>query len=172
MTAAKKKKITTKELQDGLSRMKYGYNPFIEDAKARAPKNFAEAEAMLKERADEVKKMAMCGLTPDQICMVMGIDASHFRKAVAKNFRLASMLRRGIGAANSAVTQQAFNMAVSGKHPNVTMWWLRVRAGWTEEQNEEPTQITFKTVIDEHGVLEKKETKYLDSGEIVESDVD
>lgn len=42
----------------------------------------------------------------------------------------------GRSKAAAAVCETAFNMATSGAHPAMTMFWLKTRQGWREMGNE------------------------------------
>lgn len=72
--------------------------------------------------------MTAYGIPQTDIARVIGIDP----KTLRKHFR--EELDTGAVKANAAVAKTAFEMALSGEKPTMTMFWLRHRAGWKESQ--------------------------------------
>jgi hypothetical protein len=64
------------------------------------------------------------GLPQDVIAAFVGVSESTLKR------RCADELSLGVMAANARVAATAFEMATSGNHERMTMWWLRVRGGW------------------------------------------
>ena len=80
-----------------------------------------------------VKSMAAVGLPHEQIALKIGVRSP---KTLRKHFRLE--LDLGAVEANYAVGKTGFQMATSGEHPAVTIFWLKTRAGWRERPAFEP----------------------------------
>ena len=78
------------------------------------------------EQRKVVEGMSGVGVPEEGIAKTLGIDA----KTLRKYFRCE--LDLGAVKASTAVAQSAFRMATSGKHPAMTMFWLKCRAGWRE----------------------------------------
>jgi hypothetical protein len=79
------------------------------------------------EQRKTVRSMSAFGLRQEDIANCIGIRSP---KTLRRHFR-EELDRSGIEA-NARVAQTAFQMATSGKHPLMTMFWLRVRGGWRE----------------------------------------
>lgn len=79
-----------------------------------------------EERRRQISVMAACGLRDDEIAMVMGVSESY----LSKNHR--PDLKKGRVQAIATVGQKAYQMAISGEFPAMTMFFLKCRAGWRE----------------------------------------
>jgi hypothetical protein len=71
-----------------------------------------------------VKLAAKRGVTQDLIAALMGISESTLKRRCCDELRFGNM------AGVIEVGWVAYKMAISGKHPAMTRWVLRVRAGW------------------------------------------
>jgi hypothetical protein len=85
-----------------------------------------------EEQRRKVKLSAAYGMPHDQIACKIGIRSP---KTLRRHFR--RELEAGRAEGNSQVAQTLFKMAISGKYPQVTIYWMRVQAGW----NDQPTTI-------------------------------
>jgi len=76
-----------------------------------------------------VEALSGYGVREDEIAQTLrdGIDP----KTLRKHFR--RELDQGAAKANAAVAQTAYKMAISGRHPAMTMFYLKCRAGWKEK---------------------------------------
>lgn len=95
-----------------------------------------------KQDREQVQVMTGLGLTADDICNVMGFS----RATLFKYFK--PELSAGNSVAKSKVAQSAFKMATGEKHPAMTMFWLKCRAGWRETQvntHDELPPVVVKT---------------------------
>jgi AcrR family transcriptional regulator len=79
-----------------------------------------------------VELCAMGGIPQKEIAAAIGVSEPTLRK----HFR--DELDRAYIAANAKVVQTAFEMAVSGKAPAMTIFWLKARMGWSEKGPKEP----------------------------------
>ena len=94
---------------------------------------------------EQVQVMTGLGLTADDICNVMGFG----RATLFKYFK--DELSAGNSVAKSKVAQSAFMMATGEKHPAMTMFWLKCRAGWRETQvntHDELPKVVVQTTGD------------------------
>jgi hypothetical protein len=71
-----------------------------------------------------VEEAAGRGVPQEVIAMLLGISKSTLRR------HCASELRFGAMAADLRVAATAYEMAISGKHPQMTWWWLTTRSRW------------------------------------------
>lgn len=89
-------------------------------------KNFEPTEQQRR----MVESLAGCGTTQDAIARIMEIDS----KTLRKHFR--RELDCGEDKANAQVANTGFKMAVSGKFPIMTKFWLQARNGWKESSRQ------------------------------------
>ena len=76
----------------------------------------------------EVEMLAGLGLRLDDIAAVKGMSDDTLKKHAADH------LKKGRANAKAQVMQTAFKMAISGKCPAMTIFWLKTRAGWSEKE--------------------------------------
>lgn len=74
-----------------------------------------------------VRTMSACGMKHEEIAREVGIKSP---KTLRLHFD--EELQRGMTQANARVAQTAYNMAISGKYPQMTRYWLACRNGWRE----------------------------------------
>tara|TARA_A100001388_G_C28756662_1_gene495321 strand:- start:1633 stop:1980 length:348 start_codon:yes stop_codon:yes gene_type:complete len=79
-----------------------------------------------KEQKSQVTSMSGYGLTADQICAIIDVSRGTLFKYFQKE------LKEGEAKALGRVSQKAFEMAVSGNQPAMTMFYLKCRGKWTE----------------------------------------
>lgn len=83
-------------------------------------------KALNEQELAEIETMAGLGLSYDEIASIKGICDDTLKKH-AKPF-----LKKGKAKAKAQVAQTAYRMAISGKIPSMTMFWLKTQAGWQE----------------------------------------
>lgn len=84
---------------------------------------------------DEVKKietMAGLGLTVAQMAALLNISKKTFERRMHDTEGANDALEKGRAAASLNVTQAAYKMAIGGKYPAMTMFWLKCRERWRE----------------------------------------
>jgi hypothetical protein len=74
-----------------------------------------------------VELCAMGGIPQQEISSALGISPVTLRKYFREELDTAYVM------ANAKVVQTAFEMAVSGKSPAMTIFWLKARMGWSEK---------------------------------------
>jgi hypothetical protein len=72
--------------------------------------------------------MAGYGLKQEQIAILIGVAST---VTLRKYFR--EELTRGPIEAKAQVRKTLYKLATSGHHPGATMYWLKTRAGWSEQ---------------------------------------
>jgi hypothetical protein len=80
-----------------------------------------------------VVSCVLAGIPQDQICSALDISKPTLRK------HFGGELEHAYDKAKAKVTQTAFSMAVSGKNPSMTMFWLKTQAGWSSKQQVDVT---------------------------------
>jgi hypothetical protein len=76
-----------------------------------------------------IAMMVACGIPTISIARIEGIC----RKTLIKYYR--HELDNGVDIANMNVGQTLYKMAVSGKVPSATFFWLKTRAKWKENHD-------------------------------------
>lgn len=77
-------------------------------------------------QAREVSVMAALGLDPSDIALVLNIEEKMLKTYYAKELRVSHNI------ANAMVARVALQMAMSGRFPDMTKFWLKSRAKWKE----------------------------------------
>lgn len=95
-----------------------------------------------KATREEVRNLSIGGATQDQICEILEID----RKTLAKHYK--DILSTSKLKNNGNVIGKAYQMAVSGLHPALTIFWLKTQCRWQEKTQEHdldrPISINIK----------------------------
>ena len=78
------------------------------------------------EQARQVAVMACLGLLPKAIASVLNIELKLLTRYYKKELTVS------LNIANAMVAKQALNMATSGRHPDMTKFWLKTQAKWKE----------------------------------------
>lgn len=74
----------------------------------------------------QVAVMAALGLDPKDIALVLDVEERMLVLYYKKELRVSHNL------ANAMVAQRALEMAMSGRYPDMTKFWLKSRGGWKE----------------------------------------
>ena len=83
----------------------------------------------------KIEKMAAAGLTLDQIASIWDRNERTLIRYMHSDNRVKEAINSGRVRANLAIASVAYKQAASGKVPAMTMFWLKCRAGWREQQN-------------------------------------
>ena len=94
-------------------------------------------ETHVKPRLEEIEAWARNGFTQEEIAKKLGIVTSTFYDYKVQYSELGEAIKNG-ERADDLVENTAFQMAVSGKFPIMTMWWLQNRRSnkWRNKQQE------------------------------------
>ena len=102
--------------------------------------------------------MLAYGIKQEDIATVLDIDPKTFRKHYGDEIAKAHVQ------ANSRVAETAYQMATSGRHPAMTMFWLKTRLGWREVERidinfvrERATELARELGLPEDEVIEEAE---------------
>lgn len=85
------------------------------------------------EQARQVAVMACLGLEAQDIALILNIEVKLLKLYYTKELRVTHNL------ANALVARQALMMALSGRFPDMTKFWLKTRAKWKETSGIELT---------------------------------
>lgn len=80
------------------------------------------------EQRSRVKGLAGLGLRQEEICAVMGLRSP---KTLRRHYQ--GELSMGVAEATTKVRQTAFQLAMSGRDPRSTMFWLKTRMRWSKQ---------------------------------------
>lgn len=86
-----------------------------------------------------LKKLAGQGLTVSQMSAILDISKKTFERRANENSDVSDAISKGRAQSADAVTQTAYQMAVSGKCPTMTIFWLKTRQRWKETTVNEHT---------------------------------
>ncbi len=81
----------------------------------------------------QVEVLAGYGLKVEQIASVLGMSKATFDRRQADQPELREALSKGRARGSAAVLQALYKMATSGKHVAATIFWVKVREGWKED---------------------------------------
>jgi hypothetical protein len=84
------------------------------------------------ERRSKVKALAGFGLRQEEICAIIGLRSP---KTLRRHYR--RELAAGVAEATTKVRQTAFQLAMSGRDPRSTIFWLRTRGCWSRQMDVE-----------------------------------
>lgn len=92
--------------------------------------------------SEDIKKietLAGYGLSIARIAGVFGISKATMERRQSEYPDVSEAIEKGRALAESAVTQTAYKMAVSGNNTAMTIFWLKTRAKWRESDSEQLT---------------------------------
>ena len=94
------------------------------------------------ETKGNVRAMASCGVTQEDISKVIGIDSKTLRKYYREELDT-SMIK-----ANTVIAQSLYNQAKNG-NTAAMIFWLKTRAKWSETIINENHDMTPKVIKDD-----------------------
>jgi hypothetical protein len=80
----------------------------------------------------QIEGMAGVGLKVDQMAGILGISKRTFERRMQDTPGAIDALEKGRAKASFTITKTAFEMAKSGQHVAMTIFWLKCREGWKE----------------------------------------
>lgn len=92
-----------------------------------------------------IERLAKAGFSVASIAGNLGMSKATLDRRVSEDFKARQALERGRSISIEAVANTAFDMATSGKHPSMTMFWLKSRAGWSDKA--EATESSQSIII-------------------------
>lgn len=90
-------------------------------------------------QAREVSVMSALGLDSADIALVLNIEEKMMKLYYVRELKVSHNL------ANALVARRALDMALSGRYPDMTKFWLKTRAKWKETQGVELTANIHNT---------------------------
>ena len=97
-----------------------------------------------QEQRSQVKTLAGLGLSQQEICAIVGLRSP---KTLRRHYQ--RELATGIAEATTKVKQTAFQLAMSGRDPRSTIFWLRTRMRWSG-QMDPSERIVEEFVIEDY----------------------
>lgn len=85
------------------------------------------------QQSREVQVMAALGLEPKEIALVLNINEKIVKQYYKREMEVSAKI------ANVMVARKALEMAMSGRFPDMTKFWLKSRARWKETSGLEIT---------------------------------
>ena len=113
--------------------------------------NFNPDLVLTEKDYKKIETLAGYGLTMDQIAGVFSMSKDTLERRAKKVDMLHAAIEEGRAKAAARVTQSAYQMAVSGKVPAMTMFWLKTRCRWKEKHVIE-AEITHKVQADKEEI--------------------
>ena len=89
---------------------------------------------------DSIETMAGLGLTVDKIGAVLGMSKATIERRLKSTPEAHEALSKGRAKAENAVASTAYEMAISGKCPAMTIFFLKCRARWKEDAPPDPDE--------------------------------
>jgi len=121
------------------------------------PKSGPGAKIVLDQRQlDQIEIMSGLGMKMTDISLVLGFSDTTLYNMCDRDERVLVAIKTGKAKAIAAVTQTAYQLAKGGKHPAMTMFWLKCQQRWREvhpEDNKQTHEVVFRTKIGDKGQL-------------------
>ena len=95
------------------------------------------------EQRGRVKALAGLGLPQENICAIMGLRSP---KTLRRHYQ--GELRMGVAEANTKVKHTAFQLAMSGRDPQSTIFWLNTRVRGAKQAAPEERVIEEYVITD------------------------
>lgn len=98
----------------------------------------------VKVTIDDIRQMEALsgmGLNRDQICAILDISRVVFDSRLKEDDQIHNAIERGRALALQNVMKTAYQLAVSGECPAMTMFYLKTRARWRESHHIDITAI-------------------------------
>lgn len=105
------------------------FRPMIRENEREKSPGFEGSEFQAK----QIAEMLALGLDAPKISKILKISINLLQFYYAHEFDTAEAL------VNAKVAKVALDMALSGRNPEMTQFWLKTRAGWSEKQRLEIT---------------------------------
>lgn len=112
---------------------------------------------------ERIEEMAGVGMTVEQMAHVVGVSKATFERRQNDQPEVHEAVSKGRSIAARAVMKTAYEMAVSGECPTMTIFWLKTRQGWKEPKEPDPNDLFKDKSIGElielvRALLPKEET--------------
>lgn len=81
---------------------------------------------------DQIEAMAGLGMPLHHMAAILHVSEDSFRIWAACDPDVQEAIKLGRARASGKVRQTAYDMAISGKWPEMTKFWLKARDGWND----------------------------------------
>ncbi len=88
----------------------------------------------------QLEIMSGLGVKVSEMAAIIGMSKKTLERRIAEDFVISDALEKGRAKANTKVTESLYRMAVSGKHPSATFFWMKCRCNWSELGMDEKAQ--------------------------------
>lgn len=113
---------------------------------------------------DEIKKlkvMAGLGMNNQQMAAVLDMSLASLERRIKEQKGVKEGLLKGRAESSANIRQSAYKMAMSGKHPAMTIFWLKTREGFKEAERD--INLTVSQIPTDQLVAKAKEAiQYLE----------
>ena len=92
-----------------------------------------------KATREEIKNMGAIHMTRDKMAYLLGVAPSTLNAFIAKHPMIKALIEEGKALSGFNVRTTAYNMATSGKNPDMTKFWLKTQEGFRENDRLELT---------------------------------
>lgn len=92
------------------------------------------------QQISDAGKLYGLGMGISRVAAYFGVSEQTFRHAMKKDAAMRSSLEKNEADAIGAVSKSAYEMAISKKHPVMTIFYLKCRGRWREKNFEETEQ--------------------------------
>jgi hypothetical protein len=87
----------------------------------------ADKREITAKELEQIEELAGLGLSLNRIAGFLGMHRNYFRELAKKDDAIQCAIGKGQAKAEVEIQKTAFEMAKSGKHPNMTLGWLKMR---------------------------------------------
>lgn len=105
-----------------------------------------EKRLLTAEEIRQVETMAGYGMNVEQIAAILDMSKAVFERRMVDQPEVHEGILKGRAKASATVRKTAYQMAVSGKHAVMTIFWLKCRERWKEPREEEDDGTDAKPV--------------------------
>lgn len=92
----------------------------------------AEKIEITQDQIRLIQRLSGQGLNMEQVSAILGFSKDTIERRAKEMPELAAAIEKGRAEASDEVTKTAYRLAVSGKYPAMTMFWLKCRNRWKE----------------------------------------
>lgn len=96
------------------------------------------AKVLTEEQKKLAGQLAAVGCNLDQIAAMLGMEPRTLDKIIERDPSVSFAISKGRSRGISKVASTAYQMAVSGKQPAMTIFFLKTRARWAEAKDVGP----------------------------------
>ena len=103
-----------------------------------------------------IEKLASQGLSVSLIADYLGISKATLDRRISECEELSKNLNKGRSKGIESVSSVAYQMAISGKYPAMTMFWLKCQAHWKEKNDHDPDEHQSIEIVFTRGPSNKE----------------